>query len=169
MIGHSVSTNGQVRTRFGLIEIATRGAGATALRRDGAIHRTKTFLLITVEIVRARVARLHARFNHRFKQRIDAGFGGGDAHRAIATVVVVLAHIASLGLAVVGQAVEITPVLQTGFLRPVIEIQRIATDVAHAVDQRRSTQTFTASALHAAVIHKRFRFRFIGPVVAFTL
>ena len=135
MIGHSVSTNGQVRTRFGLIEIATRGAGATALRRDGAIHRTKTFLLITVEIVRARVARLHARFNHRFKQRIDAGFGGSDAHRAIATVVVVLAYIASLGLAVVGQAVEITPVLQTGFLRPVIEIQRVTTDVTHAVDQ----------------------------------
>ena len=84
-------------------------------------------------------------------------------------MVVVLAHIASLGLAVVGQAVEVAPVLQTGFLRPVIEIQRIATDVAHAVDQRRSTQTFTASALHAAVIHKRFRFRLVSPVVAFTL
>ena len=136
VIGHGVSTNGQVRARFGLIEIATRGAGATALRRDGAIHRTKTFLLIAVEIVRARVARLHARFNHRFKQRIDAGFGGGDAHRAITAVVVVLAHIASLGLAVVGQAVEITPVLQTRFLCPVIEIQRIATDVAHTIDQR---------------------------------
>ena len=86
-----MSTNGQVRARFGLIEITARGTGATALRRDGAIHRAKTFLLIAVEIVRARVACLHARFNHRFKQRIDAGFGGGDAHRAIATVVVVLA------------------------------------------------------------------------------
>ena len=169
MIGHGVSTNGQVRARFGLIEITARGTGATTLRRDGAIHRAKTFLLIAVEIVRARVACLHARFNHRLKQRIDAGFGGGDAHRAVAAVVVVFTNIARLGLPIVGQAIEVAPVFQAGFFRPVIEIQRIATDVTHAVDQRRSTQTFTASALHAAVIHKRFRFRFIGPVVAFTL
>lgn len=50
-----------------MIEIVTRGVGATVLRRDGAIYRIKIFLLIIVEIVRARVVRLYVRFNYRFK------------------------------------------------------------------------------------------------------
>ena len=67
MIGHGVGADGQVRAWFGLVQIAARGAGASALRRDRAVHRAEAFLLIAVEIVGARVARLHARLYHRFK------------------------------------------------------------------------------------------------------
>jgi hypothetical protein len=65
MIGQRMGANGQVGTRARLVEIAARGAGAAALRRHGAIHRAKPFLLVAVEIVGARIAGLHAGFNHR--------------------------------------------------------------------------------------------------------
>ncbi len=64
--------------RFGrprAVEIAAGGAGATALRRHGAVHRAKAFLLVAVEIVGTRIARLHPGFNHRLEERIVPGFG----------------------------------------------------------------------------------------------
>ena len=134
-IGHGVGADGQVRTRFRLIQIAARGAGASALRRDRAVHRAEALLLIAVEIVGARIARLHARLHHRLKQRVHARFRGGNAHRTVAAVVVVRPHVARLCLAVVGQAVEVAPVLQARLFRPVVEVHRVTADVAHAVDQ----------------------------------
>jgi hypothetical protein len=110
-IGQRVGADGQVG-RARLVEIAARGAGAAALRRHGAVHRAKAFLLVAVEIVGARVAGLHAGFNHRLEQRIIARLWRGDAHRAVAAVVVVGADIAGFRFAVVGQAVEVAPVLQ---------------------------------------------------------
>jgi hypothetical protein len=89
MIGQRMGADGQVRARARLVQIAARGAGAAALRRHGAVHRAKPFLLIAVEIVGARIARLHAGFHHRLEQRIIALLRRGDAHRAVAAVVVV--------------------------------------------------------------------------------
>ena len=164
-----MGADGQIRARFGLVQIAARGAGASALRRDRAVHRAKAFLLIAVKVVGARVARLHARLYHRFKQRVHARLRGGDAHRTVAAVVVVRPHVAGLCLAVIGQAVEVAPVLQTRFFRPVIQIHCVAAHVAHAVDQRRAAQPFTPSALHAAIVHERLWLGFIRPVVALAL
>ena len=169
MIGHGVGADGQVRALFSLVQIAARGAGASALRRDRAVHRAEAFLLIAVEIVGARVARLHARLHHRLKQRVHARFRGSNAHRTVAAVIVVRPHVARLCLAVVGQAVEVAPVLKARFFGPVVEIHRVTADVAHAVDQRRAAQPFAASALHAAVVHVRLWLGFIRPVVALAL
>jgi hypothetical protein len=106
---------------------------AASLRRHGTIHRAKPFLLVAVEIVGARVAGLYAGFNHRVEQRIIALLWRGDADRAVAAVVVVGADIAGFRFAVVGQAVEVAPVLQPRRRGPVIEIH-VAADIAHAVD-----------------------------------
>ncbi|CCJ88366.1 protein of unknown function DUF140 [Cronobacter turicensis 564] len=159
----------QVRALLRGIQIAARGAGAAAFRRDEAIHRAEAFLLIAIQIVGARIARLHARLNHRREQRIVARFAGGDADRAVAAVVVVRADIARLGFTVVGQAVEVCPALKAGLLRPVVEIHRVAAHVAHAVNQRRAAKALAAPALHAAVVHIRLRLGFIGPVITFAL
>ncbi len=168
-IGHGMGADGQVRALLRLVQIAARGAGASALWRNRSVHRAEAFLLIAVKIVRARVARLYARFHHCLKQRVHARFGGGDAHRAVAAVVVVRTHVAGFSLTVVGQAVEVAPVLQTRLFRPVVQIHRVAAHVAHAVDERRPAQPFTASAFHAAVIHIGLWLGFVRPVVALAL
>ncbi|CCK14201.1 protein of unknown function DUF140 [Cronobacter universalis NCTC 9529] len=168
-VGCSMGDDFQVRALLRGIEIAARGAGAAALRRDEAIHRAKAFLLIAVQIVGARIARLHACLNHRCEQRVVARLAGGDADRAVAAVVVVRADIARLRFTVVGQAVEIGPALKTRLLRPVVEIHRVAADITHTVNQRRAAESLAAPALHAAVVHIRLRLGFIGPVIAFAL
>jgi len=134
-IGGGMGDDGQVGALLRGIKIAARGARATPFRRHKAIHRAKALLLIAVEILSARIARLHARFDHRGKQRVVARFAGGDADRAFAAMVVVRADIACFRLAVVRQAVEIGPALQPRLLRPVIKIHRVAAHIAHAVDQ----------------------------------
>ena len=134
MIGQRVGANSQIRTRAGLVEIAARGAGAASLRRHGTIHRAKPFLLVAVEIVGARVAGLYAGFNHRVEQRIVALLWRGDADRAVAAVVIVGADIAGFRFAVVGQAVQVAPVLKPRRRGPVIEIHSVAADIAHAVN-----------------------------------
>ena len=52
---------------------------------------------------------------------------------------------------------------------PVIEVQSVAANVAHAVNQRGAAEPFTTPALHAAVVHIGLRFGLVGPVVAFAL
>ena len=125
MIGQRMGADGQVGATARLVEIAAGGAGATALRRHGAVHRTKAFLLVTVKIVGARITRLHPGFNHRLEERIIARLRRGDAHRAIATVVVVGPDITGFRFPVVGQAVEIAPVFQPWRGGPVIEVQAL--------------------------------------------
>ena len=169
VIGHGMGADGQVRAAAGLIEIAAGGTGATSLWRHGAVHRAKPFLLITVEIVSSRIARLHAGFHHRMEQRIIILFRRSDAHRTIAAVIVVGADIAGFRFPVIGQAVEVAPVFQSRRGCPVIKVHGVAADVAHAVNQRGAAEPFTASALHAAVVHIGFRFGLIGPVIAFAL
>ncbi len=164
-----MGADGQVRATARLVEIAAGGAGATALRRHGAVHRAKAFLLVAVEIVGTRIARLHPGFNHRLEERIIARLRRRHAHRAIAAVVVVRPDIAGFRFPVVGQAVEIAPVFQTRLFGPVIQIHRVTANVAHAVDQRGSAEPFAASALHAAIVHVRLRFGLVGPVVALAL
>ena len=94
VIGQRMGADGQVRATARLVEIAAGGAGATALRRHGAVHRAKAFLLVAVEIVGTRIARLHPGFNHRLEERIIARLRRRHAHRAIAAVVVVRPDIA---------------------------------------------------------------------------
>ncbi len=169
MIGQRMGADGQVGATARLVEIAAGGAGATALRRHGAVHWTKAFLLVAVEIVGARIPRLHSGFNHRLEERIIARLRRGDAHRAIAAVIVVGPDIAGFRFPVVGQAVEIAPVFQSRGGGPVIEVQSVAANVAHAVNQRGAAEPFAAPALHAAVVHIGLRFGLVGPVVAFAL
>ncbi|CCK06833.1 protein of unknown function DUF140 [Cronobacter sakazakii 696] len=168
-VGCGMGDDFQVRALFRGIQIAARGAGAAALRRDEAIHRAEAFLLIAVQIVGTRITRLHACFYHRREQRVVAWLAGGDADRSVAAVVVVRADIARFRFTVIGQAVEIGPALKARLLRPIVEVHRVAAHIAHAVNQRRATEALAAPALHAAIIHVRLRLGFIGPVIAFAL
>ena len=134
MIGQRMGANSQIGTRARLVEIAARGAGAASLRRHGTIHRAKSLLLVAVKIVGARIASLYASFNHRVEQRIIALLWRGDADRAVAAVVIVGADIAGFCFAVIGQAVQVAPVLKPRRRGPVIKIHSVAADIAHAVD-----------------------------------
>jgi hypothetical protein len=97
---------------FGDVQVAARGAGATAVRRHGAVHRAEAFLLVAVQVFGARVTGLHAGFDHGVEQRVVAGFRRGHADRAVAAVVVVGADVAGFGFAEIRQAVEVGPVFQ---------------------------------------------------------
>ena len=86
-IGHRMRDDGQIRPRLRAIQIAARRARAPAVRGHGAIHRAEAFLLIAVQIVGTRKARLHAGLDHRGKERIVAGLAGGHMHRPVAAVI----------------------------------------------------------------------------------
>ncbi len=165
-VAGGMGDDGQVRPLAGLVQIATCGAGATTLRGHGPVHRAEAFLLVAVEVGGARVAGLHAGLDHGVEQRVVARLGRGHADRAVAAVVVVGPDVAGFRLAEVGQAIEVGPVFQALGLGPVVEIQGVAADVAHAVDQRRAAETLAAPALHAPVVHVRLGVCLVGPVVA---
>ena len=133
-IGERAGDDGERFTRFGGIKIAAGGGGAAAFGGDEAVHRAEAFLLIAVEIVGARIAGIHAGLNHGFEKRIGAGLGGGHINRPACAVIGVGTGIAVFGFFEIGQAIEICPVFQPGLLRPMVEIERIAADIAHAVD-----------------------------------
>ncbi|VBE08277.1 Uncharacterised protein [Burkholderia pseudomallei] len=168
-IGKRVRDDFEIRPRARLVEIAARGRGAAAARRDRAVHRAEAFLLIAVEIVGARIAGLHAGLDHRLEQRIHAGLARRHGDRAVTAVIVVRADIARLGLPEVRQAIEIRPVLEPLVRRPVVVIERIAADVAHPIDQRRAAEPLAAPAFHPAVVHVRLGIGFVRPVVAAAL
>ena len=134
-VGDGMGVDGQVRPLLGLVQITTRRAGTPALGRHGAIHRAEAFLLVAVEVIGTREARLHARFDHGVEQLVVVCLGCGHADRAVAAMVVVGANVARLGLAEVRQAVQVGPVFQPRCFGPVVVVQGIAADVAHAVDQ----------------------------------
>ena len=136
MVGQRMGDDGQIRPAFGLIEIPACRTGASSLRRHGSVHRPKPLLLIAVEVVGTWISRLDACFYHRMEQWVVIVLWRGDAYRAVAAVVVVGADITGFRLAVIGQAVEVTPVFEAWLLRPVVEIHRVAANVAHAVNQR---------------------------------
>ncbi len=161
-----MGVDGQVRPLPGLVQIAARRAGAPALGRHGTVHRAEAFLLVAVEVVGTRIAGLHTGFDHGVEQLVVVGLRRGHADRADTAVVVVGADVARLGLAEVRQAVEVGPVLQPRCLGPVVVVQGVAADVAHAVDQRGTTQALAAAAVHAAIVHVRFGIGLVGPVVA---
>ena len=169
LVGQGVGDDGQGRALFGDVEVATGGGCATAVRRHGAIHRAEAFLLVAVQVFGARVTGLHAGFNHGVEQRVVARLWRGHADRAVATVVVVRADVAGFRFTEVRQAVEVRPVFQTWQFRPAVVVHRVATDVAHAVDQRGAAEAFAATALHPTTVHVWLRIGFVRPVVATTL
>ena len=75
------------------------------------------------------------------------------------------ADVPAFGLAEVGQYVVVAPVGQAVLLRPVVEVQGVATDVAHAVDQRRAAQALAPATVHAAVVHMGLGIGLVAPVV----
>ena len=168
-VGQRVGDDGQVRARLGQVQVAAGGAGTTTLRGHRAVHRAEAFLLVAVEVVGARVAGLHAGFDHRSEQLVVAGLRRGHPQRTFATVVVVGADVTGFGLAEVRQAVQVGPVFQARHAGPVVVVHRVAADVAHAVDQRRATQPLAAAAVHAAVVHEGLGIGLVRPVVALAL
>ena len=161
--------DGQGRTLFSRVQVTACGAGATAVRRDGTVHRAEAFLLVAVQVFGTWVTGLYAGFNHGVEQRVVARFRRGHADRAVATVPIVGADVAGFGFAEIRQAVQVGPVFQARQLRPVVVVHGVAADVAHAVDQGRTTQALAAPAFHPAAVHVWLWIGFVGPVVAAAL
>ena len=136
------------------------------MRCRRTVHRPETFLLVAVQVLGARVAGLHAGFDHGVEQGVVAVLRRGHAQGAAVAVVVIGADVAGLGLAEIRQAVMVGPILQPGPAGPAVIVHRVAADVAHAVDQRGAAQPLAAPALHAPVAHVRLGFGLVGPVVA---
>src|SRR5471030_1298157 len=154
-VGQGVGDDGQRRTLLGRVQVTASGTGATTVWRHGAVHRAEAFLLVAVQVFGTRVTGLYACFNHRVEQRVVAGFWRGHADRAFAAVVVVRADVAGFGLAEIRQAVQIAPVFQPRVFRPAVVVHGVTTDVAHAVDQGRTTQALATTAFHTAAVHVR--------------
>ena len=168
-VGGGTRLDGDVGALLGGIQIAACGGGATAFPGHEAVHRAEAFLLVAVDVFGGRVACLDACRDEGMVELVVALLGRGDRHRAVAAMVVIRADIARLALAEVGQALTIVPVGQDGVLGPVVVIQRIAADVAHAVDQRGAAQALAAATFHATVVHVRLGIGLEVPVVALTL
>ena len=149
----------------GHVQVAAGRGGTPALTGDETVHRAEAFLLVAVEVVGARVAGLHTGLDHGLEERIGGGFGRGHFDGAVAAVVGVGADVPAFGLAEVGQHVVVAPVGQAVLLRPVVEVQGVATDVAHAVDQRRAAQALAPATVHAAVVHMGLGIGLVAPVV----
>ncbi|MCY1228678.1 hypothetical protein D9M72_410080 [compost metagenome] len=158
--------NGQVGPVLGLVEIGERGAAAAPARGGGAVHRTETFLAIAVQVLGLAIAGLLAGLDKGAEQRADIGLGRGHVQRAVAAMVVVGALVVGLGLAEVGQAVGVAPVLQRLVLCPAVVVHGVAADIDHAIDQRRTAQPLAAALRHAAVVHMRLGLGHIGPVIS---
>ncbi|MNF44553.1 hypothetical protein D3C84_256650 [compost metagenome] len=168
-VGQGMGDDGQVRAVARLVQVATAGGGAATFGGHGTVHGTEAFLLVAVEVFGARVTGLHAGLDHGVEQRVVAGLGRGHAHRAVAAVEVIGADVAGFRFAEVRQAVQVGPVFQARGLGPGVEVQGVAADVAHAVDQRGAAQALAAAALHAAVVHVGLGIGLVGPVVAAAL
>ncbi len=165
-VGGGVHHDLQPLAVLGHVQVTARSTGAAPARGHRAVHRAEAFLLVAVEVVGARVARLHPGLDHRVEQHVVAVLRRGHADRAVAAVIIVGADVARFRLAEVGQHVVVAPVLQAVEAGPLVEVHRVAADVAHAVDQRGTAQALAAAALHAPVVHVGFRLGFIRPVVA---
>lgn len=168
-VAEGVGDDGQRGTLLGGVQVTARGAGATAFRRNGTVHRAEAFLLVAVQVHGARVTGLHACFNHGVEQRVVARFWRGHTDRAIAAVPIVRADVAGFGLAEIRQAVQVGPVFQAWQFCPAVVVHRVATDVAHAADQGRATQALAATTFHAAAVHVWLWIGLVGPVVATAL
>ena len=168
-VGQGMGDDGQGGTLFSRVQITARSAGAPSVWRDGTVHRAEAFLLVAVQVFGTRVTGLYAGFDHGVEQRVVAGLGRGHADRAVAAVVVVGADVAGFGFTEIRQAVEVGPVFQAGQFRPVVVVHGVATDVAHAVDQRGTAQALAAPAFHATAVHVRFWIGLVSPVVATAL
>ena len=158
--------DGQARPALRHVEVTARRAGAAAVRRDGPVHRAEAFLLVAVQVVGMRVTGLNAGLDHGVVQRVVVVLRRGHADRAVAAVIFVGADVAAFRLPEIGQAVAVGPVVKAGLARPVVVIQRVAADIAHAVDQRGAAKPLAAPAFHAAVVHVRLGIGQEGPVVA---
>ena len=168
-IDHRARLDGERVALAGHVQVAARGGRAPALAGDEAVHGAEAFLLVAVEVIGARVAGLHAGLDHGLEEGVGAGFCRGDLDGAVAAVVVIGTDVAPLGLAEVGQHVVVAPVGQAVLFRPVVEVQRVAADVAHAVDERRAAQTLAPAAVHATVVHVGFGIGLVAPVVGQSL
>ena len=153
----------QVGAREGRAQVGHGGAPAAALVHRH-VHGAQAFLAVAVHVFGARITGLLAGFNEGVVERVFAGAGGHMQGPTVAPVVVPALG-PCFGLAEVGQAVGIRPVLQSGVRRPALVVHGVAADVDHAVDRGRAAQHPPARAVHGAVVHEGLGLGVVVPVV----
>ena len=129
------------------------------------IHGAEAFLLVPVHVLGERVTRLLAGFDEGFVERI-AALSGTYVQRAGIAPVHVTSLGAGLGLAEIRQAMVVVPVRQAILFGPADVVQRMATDIDHAVDRRRAADHAATRRMDAALVHERLRLGLVHPGVA---
>ena len=153
-----------VRALHGGAQVGHGGAPASALV-NRHVHRTKTFLAVTVHVFGARVAGLLTGLDEGFVERVVTGSGAHVQWAAVAAVVVAPFG-PCFGLAKVRQAMRVTPVGQVVAARPALVIQGVSADVDHAVDRGGAADHFASRTVDAPVVHEGLGLGLVQPSVA---
>ena len=154
----------QVGALQGRAKVRHRGAPAPApVHRH--VHRAKTLLAKPVHVVGACITRLLAGRDEGLVERVAAGTGAHMQRPGVAPVGVTTLG-ARLGAAKVRQATRVGPFRQAVVPGPAVVIERMAADVDHAVDRRRTPDHLAARAVDAPVIHERLGLGLVHPAVA---
>ena len=143
------------------VQVAYSGGAALAVARGGLVI-ADAVLASTVEVVVARIAKLHCAFDECLADRMVLG-RVGHAERAAGAVELVRSARLMFGALEVGQHIGRRP---SGIaeLPPQIEILVLAADIDHAVDAGRTTEHLAARPEDATAVGTGIGLGLIAPV-----
>ena len=145
------------------------GRGPAAAFPDSLLHRAEAFLFLAVIVVGCLIARLLARLDKGFEERIFTR-ATADMQWAVCAAPFGVAPVAAIVPAFhtfeVGQHIGIAPTIGALF-GPMIIVHRMTAHIDHAVDRRRSTDHLAPRGRQTAVVQMRFGFGLEPPVVGF--
>ena len=164
-IGKRPADDGQVGTVFDRVQVSPRRT-QPAPPVDIAVKGPEAFLSVAVDILREGVTRLLDRLEKGTEKGIFTG-ARFQQQGAIDTMVFIGTDKAGFRAFKVGQIVGVVPVLHTGILAPALIVHGIAANVDHAVDAARAAQHLAPPVENTPVVHVRFRFALVTPVIEF--
>ncbi len=141
------------------------GGGATdpaAAGVDGGFAAGEAFGIVAGKVVAGGEARAR-RGRHQGVVQGAVGLDRRHPHRAGAPMVGPLAAPAGLHLLEIGQDVGVAPAGRA-HLGPLVEVQRVAAHVEHAVDRGGAAEHLAARQGHAPAVHVRLRLGPVAPV-----
>ena len=144
------------------LEIAGRGRGAHAVAHRGLVI-AGAFLRRSIEIVIARIAALHRRFDIGDGQRMPVA-QVRDRERPAGSMEFIRAAFVVLRLAEIGQDVVEAPA-GIAELPPKVEVLRLSADIDQTVDRTRAAENLAARRDDLAVVATGLRLGRVAPVI----
>ena len=140
------------------------GGGPAAALPDRLLHRAEALLLLAVVVVGELEAGLGAGLDEGVVERVAAG-AAGDVQRAVGAAPVGVAAVPVLHADEVGGDVGPGPAVGA-HLGPVVEVERMAADVDHAVDRGGAAEDLAARRRQRPAAEVGLRLGAKAPVVA---